>query len=141
MNPIKDAKKAEEILFGDSDTSFNKYALLYCNSNENLTNMMSDLIKEGDTVLTVAASGDQYLTSTLLGAKQTDIFDINQLTYYFTYLKIASLMVLDLEEYRLFLEPGPNLLNKNIYQKVRNYLEKETRMFFDYILPTESRYL
>lgn len=147
MNAIIDAKEAIQsareainLQLKKPDCSFQKYSLLYCNSNENLTSMMSNLIKEGDSVLTVASSGDHYLSSVLYGATRTDIFDINQLTYYFTYFKIASLMILDLEEYRAFLEIGPHLLDKTIYQKVRDYLDSNTRMFFDYIMQNRMKY-
>lgn len=132
MNVIKIAKKALHL--SSNESSFERFSLVYNHTNEDLTGMMSGLIKPGSKVLTVAASGEHYLTSVLYGAKETDIFDINQLTYYFTYLKIASLKVLELDEYVNFFKIDNYLLNKNTYNKVRKCLEGDVKIFFDYLI-------
>lgn len=92
-------------------------------------------------VLTVAASGDQYLASIYYGANEVKIFDINRLTKYITYLKIASIMALSYEEFMNFfvpitknLELNHNFWNINNFKKVIPFLPKNEAYFWENII-------
>src|SRR5574344_1313521 len=108
---------------------------VYKTTNESAVDYMSDVVKDNSDILSVAASGDQYLNSVLYGAKNIDIFDINILAYYHTILKIVSASVLSLEEFKEFLvnedDNQYTFLNKRYYNRVRSYLPVDVRMYFD----------
>lgn len=63
------------------------YDCVYYQTNEDLVDMYQTVDFTDKSVLSVLASGDQVLTSRMLGAKKVDAFDFNRLTLYYYYLR------------------------------------------------------
>ena len=81
-------------------------------------------------VLSVLGSGDQYFTAMLAGAKDVTVFDINKNTWYHFVLKFMAIRYLSYEEFcKFFIEDGLN--NIEMYLKIRDYLPKDVKKFFD----------
>lgn len=68
------------------------YDKIYFQSNEYLNPLFQNFSVEGKDVFSVLASGDQMFLSYQEGAKSVDTFDINQLTYYYYYLRKWSIL-------------------------------------------------
>lgn len=82
---VNDFKKAAVVASGKK--SEKEYDKIYHASNEDLKELFSNFSVEGKDVLTVCGSGDQAFYSYLGGANSVDIFDINNLAYYYLYLR------------------------------------------------------
>lgn len=67
------------------------YFLTYRKNNEDLKTLYNELDFSGSNVLSVLSSGDQFLTSYLLGADNVDTFDMNRLAMYYYYLRKWSI--------------------------------------------------
>ena len=72
---------------------------IYINGSDNVVLPVSRVVKDGDSVLTVGASGDYMLDSVLYGAKEVVNYDINAMQYYVCCLKVWALQVLDYQEF------------------------------------------
>lgn len=125
---------------------YGSYDKIYRMCNEDLTGFLPQLIKKDGSVLTVASSGDQYLSSVLFDAKEIDIFDVNKFTYYFTYLKIAAIKTLEFDEYKeIFLyrpaSPQHVPFNNKVLKKLKPYLEADVYEFFHTICMNGIRVL
>lgn len=88
----------ESYAYSSYDTSF-----LFTTENQQGVN---DVIHYGGKdVLTVASSGDQYLGAAYYGAKKIDLYDINKLTRYISFLKIAAIKTLSFKDFQGFFFP------------------------------------
>ena len=110
------------------------YGMTYLKTNEQLDGYFSKFSLSGKDVLTVEASGDQLLQAVLEGAKSVITFDRNRFTYYTSALKQAAVLALDYEEFRFYL--GEDMtrgsgFSRDLYQKVREELNDDTRLFWD----------
>ena len=103
---------------------------IYLISNEHLSSYNRIYDFKGKDVVTVAGSGDQYLTCKLYGANTVDVFDYNKYAKNYLILKITAIKLLDYPDfYRYYMV---NHLNDyEIYQKIRDYLADDIRNFFD----------
>ena len=122
------------------DNKLTDYAsgdLIYPFTNENLFEYYNKNL-ENKRVISVTSSGDHILNALIYGAKDIDAFDINPLAKYFSELKIAAIKALSYDEFLMFFY-SKNIftniffLNKKIYNKVKEYLTQNNRLFWDYI--------
>lgn len=130
-----------------NNIEFSEYCSVFTFATENLDSYLKELDVENKDVLTVTSSGDQLINLALLNANNIDCFDINRLCYYYTKLKLTGLMFLDYEEFINFfvycedsimmydtlfaLDINYQCFNYNIYNKLREKLDSDVRMFFD----------
>lgn len=84
---------------------FEKYSAVFLFGTENQEGINDVLNYKDKTVLAPASSGDQYFGSVYYGAKHVDIFDVNRMTKYVTYLKIAAVRELSYKEFIDFFVP------------------------------------
>lgn len=90
-------------------------------------------------VLSVIGSGDQYFTAMLAGAKSVTLFDLNVNAWYHFVLKFMAIKHLSFEEFWQFFITD-DLNNFALYLKIRGYLPKDVRAFFDLIRVTRLRF-
>lgn len=111
-------------------------------NHEGINNIVDYANKD---VLTVASSGDQYLSAIYYGAKVVDLFDINRLTYYMNYLKIAAIYILSYEEFLNFFVPVENGQVKKgffdyiLLKKLLPVLPDDVALFWDKIIYEVSK--
>lgn len=103
----KDVKRAIDLI--KKPQSGTPYYSNYCTSfifgTENQEGINSVIDYNNKDVLTVASSGDQYLGALYYGAKKIDLYDINRLTKYVSYLKIAAVKHLSYQGFKDFFIP------------------------------------
>lgn len=139
-----------------SDETFFK---VYSFTTENISEYIKyfDLINK--KLLTVGSSGDQILNAYYYGARDITLFDINEFSKYYIYLKISAIISLDyLEFQKFFFKHGydidedyynKNRFNKDIFNTFKSTLrlfDYEAYLFFDelfsnYSLRNKSDYL
>jgi hypothetical protein len=111
---------------------FKKRSFVYPFSTENLNGYFDQIDFEDKRVLTVTASGDHALNAILYGSKEVNTFDINRYTKYYLDLKKAAITILSHDRFITFLTYGNELsLSKDIYIKIRDELDDESRFFWD----------
>lgn len=71
------------------------YGSVFFHSNENLKGVFDQVDVAGKDVLTVLSSGDQALHLYDRGAKSVELFDINNLTIYYYYLRVWTIKYLN----------------------------------------------
>lgn len=127
--------KVDRLLFGErkASQSFVTYDSSYLFTTENISGYMPQM--QDKKVLTVAASGDHYFNALLNGARDISLFDINKLTMYVLKLKKKAIELLSFDEFLLFmgLSKYEWILDYGIYCKIRDYLEKDVREYWDYV--------
>lgn len=103
---------------------------LYSFTTENINGYMHFFELKDKTLLTVGSSSDQAINATLARCSDITVCDICPLTKYFYYLKLASLLVLNREDFLNFLckkqcdmECNRHLLSKSIFNRVKNTLK------------------
>lgn len=122
------------------DIQFGGYSKLYNMTTENIHGFLSTQNLKGKRVLTVAGSGDQRLTSYLLGASDVICFDINPLVEFQLDLKDTAIKELSFEEFIRFFglnnkkNIGDGFLHPMIFDKLKYLLDKDTNAFFDFII-------
>ena len=129
-----DIKVANKILDGfGEDYDNDKRSPIYGYTNEELDLFLPILPIKDKKVLTVASSGDQILSCALNGAKKIDAFDINPFQIYYSKLKIAAIKALNVKEYNnyFFNKDYKSIFSKELYKKIRLYLDNNTKKFFD----------
>lgn len=105
-NVMKSIVRALELINGKGDGVLSSdYSSCFLFGTENQEGINSVINYANKDVCTVASSGDQYVSAVYYGAKKVDLYDINYLTEFLTYLKIASFITLDYEEFIDFLIP------------------------------------
>lgn len=103
---------------------------LYSFTTENINGYMQFFELKDKSLLTVGSSSDQAINATLARCNDITVCDICTLTKYFYYLKLASLLVLNREDFLSFLckkqcdiECNKHLLSKSIFNRVKNTLK------------------
>lgn len=138
----QDIKEAIELIRSyEYRTGFSKYSSSFIFGTENQQEINKIVRYSQKTVLTPASSGDQYISSVYYDAEKTDIFDINRITFYVTYLKIAAIMLLDYEVFIRFFfplldskKPNPLFWNLSILKGLLKVLPKNVAYFWDNII-------
>ena len=116
---------------------------LYSFATENINGYMQFFNLRDKSLLTVGSSSDQAINATLAKCNDITVCDICPLTKYFYYLKIASLLVLNREDFLSFLckkqcdmECNRHLLSKSIFNRVKNMmksLDYESYYIWEYV--------
>lgn len=134
----KDVYYAKKLIESNLKLKSGLYNYVYFDTNERVDEYFKYFDLKDKDVLTVASSGDHALQALSEGAKSVTMFDINKLTGYFAYLKIASIMALDYEEFINYfsfngVRPNDNkyFLCVDLYKKVREYLPGYVVKFWD----------
>lgn len=114
------------------------YDEVFAFTNEYLSEYYPKFPIERGRVLTIASGGDHILQAVLDKPKSIDAFDVNRLAIYFSKLKIAAVRALNYENFLRYFQPWDNFdsdlglfLNDNIYSKIREYLDEDTKKFWD----------
>lgn len=94
--------------------NFSQYGTCFLYGTENQQGINDVINYNNKDVVTVASSGDQYLGAIYYGAKKVDLYDINKLTRYITFLKIAAIKTLSFKDFQSFYLP---LTEKDKIQK------------------------
>ena len=111
------------------------YNKVYNFTNENVTCLKDIYSFENSKVLSVVGSGDQYFASMLFGAKQVDLFDINETSYLYFILKFYSIRELTFNEFYEFLVLK-NFNNINIYNKLEKVLPIKVLKYYKFLIIT-----
>lgn len=124
---------------GTFSGNFKGYALLYSMTTENISGFINQYSLKNRKVLTVAGSGDQRYNCLLRGASEVVSFDVNPLVDLHLRLKEVAIQELSHSDFLKFFnvkysDKGDNFLDKSIYYKIRNYLDSDVRLFYDYII-------
>lgn len=132
FNEIMDyAIKRCEGKYVDDGASKECFYLIYPFATENISGYINEFDLYEKTLLTVGSSGDQAINAILNGCKDVSVLDINPYTKYYYYLKIASILCLDLEEFLAFLrfkdypkvfKDNKNVFDKDLYNKLKSTL-------------------
>lgn len=140
---IYNAKKAIEIMDADYQSSeFYEYCQVFSMSNEPLESIIPTFPQKFKIAFLVAASGDaliDYLASEADFSETEHIvlFDINYLTKYWVYFKLAAILNFDYEEY---IEIISNITKfevkipdtvKSEFNKVIPFCDEEVTMFWN----------
>ena len=119
---------------------------IYPFTTENISGYIDLFDLKNKSLLTVGSSGDQAINAILKGCNDVTIADINPYMRYYYYLKIASIISLEMDEFLKFLRylnfNGPyrhnkEVLNPQIYMRIRktlNRLDQESLKFWDELL-------
>ncbi len=126
------------------------YETIYPFTTENISSYIDYFDLKGRSLLTVGSSGDQAINAALRGASDITLLDINPYTRYYFYLKIASIISLNKEEFHKYLGRWicfDKLFQKGLYKKVRKTLSEldlESYEFWEALYrkfkPREIRY-
>lgn len=107
---------------------------IFINSSDRVKFCVEKTVNKGDSVLTVASSGDYLLESVYNGAKRIVSYDINANQYYATCLKVWAVQVLSYEEYlKLFTSYHTNdicYLNPDVIRRVISHFKEEPAYMF-----------
>lgn len=120
----------------ENEKYFDKYGKIYPFNNEELNTYYKDFNYDGP-VLCVASSADHLLHAILQGATDITLFDINRLTKYYCMLKLAGIKTLSYKEFFDYFKVTSeklNLVNVELYKKVRRVLQAEDRCFWDDVI-------
>ena len=79
------------------------FSKIYTFTTENISDYMKYFDFDGKNLLTVGSSGDQILNSFLCGARDITLYDINPYAKFHVYLKIASILSLNYNEFINFI--------------------------------------
>ena len=117
---------------------------LYMFTDENINDMTKQLNLENKDILTITSSGDQALNFLLDGAKSIKLFDENEYTESYFYLKKALIENLSYQEFLNFFLPGffnkKDYFSKEKYALIKDSLPiGKTREYWDYIFNNYSK--
>ena len=109
---------------------------MYSFTTENISDYMKYFDFNNKSLLTVGSSGDQVLNTFYEGARDITLFDINPFAKYYVYLKIAGILTLTYEQFKLFFckyYETPFSKNKLMFNKrIFDNKIKDTLRLFDY---------
>ena len=123
---------------------------IYPFTTENIGGYIDLFDLKNKSVLTVGSSCDQVLNAILKDAKKITLLDINPFSRYYYYLKVASILELNMDEYLLFLrynnypstfEKNKLFLNRKLFDKILSLLrilDYESFLFWDELLQIYS---
>lgn len=126
------------------DKAFNKgFSQIYPFATENISGYIDKFDLKDKSLLTVGSSGDQVINAILYGCKKISVLDINPYTKFYYYLKIASILDLNLDEFMTFLrfkrypstfKDNKDVFNSQLYNKIKTTLRNldyESYLFWD----------
>ncbi len=103
---MEDVRHAIALLHSELPCNeFRKYSGSFLFTTENQEGIEKVLDYKNKTALVPASSGDQYLGAVYYDAEFVRLFDVNRMTFYVTYLKIAAVRVLDYRKFISFFVP------------------------------------
>ena len=118
-----------------------EYSRFYTFTTENISEYMKYLDLKNKKLLTVGSSGDQILNSFYCGARDITLFDINEYSKYYIYLKIAAVITLNYYEFQEFFfrhkdnsYGNKDMFSKHLYSKIIPVLrlfDYESYLIFD----------
>ena len=100
------------------------YSTIFPFTTENISEYIKQFDLNDKSLLTVGSSGDQVINAILYGAKDITEVDINPYAKYFYYLKMASILCLDINDFIDFLSFN-NTLDVTNQQNEKNIFSKE----------------
>lgn len=100
----------------------NNFFEIYPFTTENITGYINNFELNNKSLLTVGSSGDQILNAIYNGCKDISLVDINEYTKYYYYLKVASILSLNLNEFLNFLSINGNYFNQESLEKTKSVL-------------------
>lgn len=125
---------------------FDPISKVYTFTTENVYEYLKYFELENKRLLTVGSSGDQILNSFYCGARDITLFDINEYSKYYLYLKISAILSLDyLEFQKFFFKHGydinedyynKKMFSKDIFDKIKStlrLLDYDSYLFYDEI--------
>lgn len=136
-------KRCEGRIDVDDGAQKDCFYKIYPFTTENISGYINKFNLKNKSLLTVGSSGDQVINAILRGCQDISILDINPYTKFYYYLKIASILNLELKEFMMFLrfKDYPNtfkdnysVFNKELYNKVKptlRLLDYESYLFWD----------
>lgn len=118
------------------------FSKIYTFTTENISDYMKYFDFDGKNLLTVGSSGDQILNSFLCGARDITLYDINPYAKFYVYLKIASIISLNYNEFINFyfkhtdspFRDNHEIFSRNTFNKIKStlrILDYESYLFFD----------
>ncbi len=117
------------------ETLFTNSGYVFMNPTEAL--VMGDVVKEGDSTLSVLSSGDFCLDSIYHGAKNITLFDINKFQYYMAMLKIKGIQALGYDEFFSFFSDSASDLYvaSKVYEKIKRMDKSNPEFaFWDHLM-------
>lgn len=130
---------SNKVVIGGRYHLFHQNSFIYRFTNENVVGYQKYL-ENRKKVLSVTASGDQILSSIMLGTKEIDSFDISRFPKYYTELKIAAILSLSKNDFLKFFAPedtcieGNSINFKDMYYGFSKNLSKNYKLFWDEII-------
>ena len=110
----------------NNEKEYNSFFNIYSFTNENISSYIPFFDLKNKSLLTVGSSCDQAINASFMGCEDITIYDLSPLVKYYYYLKIASLLSLDREDFLRFLCKskcdGRIKLNASLFSRV--YFEK-----------------
>ena len=124
---------------GTLSSNFKGYSLLYSMTTENISGFINKYDLRNKRVLTVAGSGDQRYNCLLRGASEVVCFDVNPLVDLHLRLKETAIKELSHDDFLKFFKVrndknGNGFLDKGIFNKIKNYLDKDVYLFYYYVI-------
>lgn len=106
---------------------------IYPFTTENISGYINEFNLDNTSLLTVGSSCDQILNAILLGSIDITSLDINPFTKYYYYLKVASILELNIDYYLLFLryKDYPKVFKNNNFvfnKEIFNAISKTLRL-------------
>ena len=99
QNIISAIKRCDKEFVFDNNSKFSIYPF----TTENISGYIDKFNLCNRSLLTVGSSSDQVINSILYGCKDVTLIDINSYSKYYYYLKVASILCLDMDEFFFFL--------------------------------------
>lgn len=110
------------------DFSFIRYANGWEDTELLLNNLQP---KEGDKLLSIAASGDNSLSMLIYNPELVIAFDINDTQLYLTELKQKTIELLDHDDALIFLGVNPSNERLKLFELIKNNLSNECYSYFE----------
>lgn len=117
---------------------FHQFDKVYLYTTEFIRGYLEQEKYNKGRALTVLSSGDHVFNLIHEGVEDIDAFDINELTYYMFWLKLAAIIHLSYDEYlkalsSFFYLNEPEML-KNFLDNIKSSLPDDVRSYFYYIM-------
>ncbi|MCI8394209.1 MAG: DUF3419 family protein [Bacilli bacterium] len=135
-------KEVDRILniYGSLSNFFGAYSKVYRFTTENIRQFFEHFSALDKDVLCVCGSGDQMLNAFYYGAKSVTLFDINPLSFYQANLKKAAVCALTYEEFlAFFFSQYESVMSFELFQRISEKLDSETKSFFHYLYSRYSK--
>jgi len=119
-----------------------EFSRIYTFTTDNISGYIDYFDFNNKNLLTVGSSGDQVLNAFYNGARDITLFDINEYSKYYVYLKISAILSLTYKEFKLFFfkygkspfERNRCMFSKELFNKIKDNLrifDYESYLFFD----------